>query len=197
MNGTIESNMDQKIDNMSFVDESVRSALLDNSIHYFSGEIEEDNIAEAIRWVIFENLKGEDETKPLVLYINSIGGDLAEAQALIAVMRKSKRPICTIGVGSVCSAAFMVFAAGTKGFRFISDTASIMCHQFSGGIEGKYHDMKSMFKENELMNDRMVKLLQEFTGLEPKKIKSKLLPPSDVWFTADEVIELGVADHIF
>jgi ATP-dependent Clp protease protease subunit len=197
MNGTIESNMDQKIDNMSFVDESVRSALLDNSIHYFSGEIEEDNIAEAIRWVIFENLKGEDETKPLVLYINSIGGDLAEAQALIAVMRKSKRPICTIGVGSVCSAAFMVFAAGTKGLRFISDTASIMCHQFSGGFEGKYHDLKSMFKENELMNDRMVKLLQEFTGLEPKKIKSKLLPPSDVWFTADEVIELGVADHIF
>ena len=189
--------MDQKIENMSLVDESIRSALLDNSIHYFSGEIEENNIAEAIRWIIFENLKSEDETKPLVLYINSIGGDLAEAQALIAVMRKSKRPICTIGVGSVCSAAFMVFAAGTKGLRYISDTASVMCHQFSGGFEGKYHDMKSMFKENELMNDRMVKLLQEFTGLEPKKIKSKLLPPSDVWFTADEVIELGVADYIF
>jgi ATP-dependent Clp protease protease subunit len=197
MNGILEKNMDQKIENMSFVDESIRSALLDNSIHYLSGEIEEDNIAEAIRWVIFENLRGEDETKPLVMYVNSVGGELAEAQALIAVMRKSRRPICTIGIGSVCSAAFMIFAAGTKGVRFISDSASIMCHQFSGGFEGKYHDMKSMLKEGDLINDRMVKLLQDFTGLDARKIKSKLLPPTDVWFTADEVIELGVADYIF
>jgi ATP-dependent Clp protease protease subunit len=189
--------MEQKIENMSFVDESIRSALLDNSIHYLSGEIEEENIAEAIRWVIFENLNDEDDTKPLVMYVNSVGGDLAEALALIAVMRKSRRPICTIGIGSVCSAAFMIFSAGTKGHRFISDTASIMCHQFSGGFEGKYHDMKSVAKENDLVNQRMVKLLEEFTGLEPRKIKSKLLPPTDAWFTAEEVIELGVADNIF
>jgi len=39
--------------------------------------------------------------------------------------------------------------------------------------------------------------LQDFTGLDARKIKSKLLPPTDVWFTADEVIELGVADYIF
>jgi len=28
-------------------------------------------------------------------------------------------------------------------------------------------------------------------------VKTKLIPPSDVWFTAEEIVELGVADIIF
>jgi ATP-dependent Clp protease, protease subunit len=187
--------MDQKTDNFNLADENVRSALLENSIFLLNGDIEEDNVAEAIRWIIFENLKGGDQ--PLVMYVNSVGGDLTEAFALIEIMRKSKRPICTIGIGSVCSSAFLIFASGTKGLRYISDTASIMCHQFSGEFEGKYHDIKSMMRENDMMNDRMLKVLQSCTDLEPRKIKSKLLPPTDVWFTAEEVIELGIADDIF
>jgi ATP-dependent protease ClpP protease subunit len=91
----------------------------------------------------------------------------------------------------------MIFAAGTRGERTISETASIMCHQFSGDTTGKYHDVKAAMKENELANQRMVNLLKEFTQLETRTIKSKLLPPSDVWFTADELVELGVADNIF
>jgi ATP-dependent protease ClpP protease subunit len=91
----------------------------------------------------------------------------------------------------------MVFTAGTKGHRFVAETASIMCHQFSYTNNGKYHDMKSTMKETELINERMVSLLKEFTGLETRTIKTKFLPPSDVWFTAKEAIELGIADQIF
>jgi ATP-dependent protease ClpP protease subunit len=42
----------------------------------------------------------------------------------------------------------------------------------------------------------MIQILKDSTGLVPSKIKSKLLPASDVYLTAEEVIELGVADHI-
>ena len=91
----------------------------------------------------------------------------------------------------------IIFAAGTKGQRLISETASVMCHQYSDGFSGKYHDIKAIAKENELANQRMVNLLKEFTGLETRTIKSKLLPPSDVWFTTDELLELGVADGVF
>jgi ATP-dependent protease ClpP protease subunit len=42
----------------------------------------------------------------------------------------------------------------------------------------------------------MVQLLKDATGLPPSKIKTKLLPASDVYLTAEEVLELGVADHI-
>jgi hypothetical protein len=43
----------------------------------------------------------------------------------------------------------------------------------------------------------MVNLLKDCTELNTTTIKKKLLPPSDAYFTADELIELGIADHIF
>ena len=176
-------------------EDRINAGLLENKIHFLYGDIDEENVMNTIFWITYENLKPGNEM--LTLYINSDGGSLTDAFALIEVMRKSKKPIRTIGIGSVCSAAFIIFAAGTKGQRLISETASVMCHQYSDGFSGKYHDIKAVAKENELANQRMVNLLKEFTGLETRTIKSKLLPPSDVWFTADELIELGVADKIF
>ena len=51
-------------------------------------------------------------------------------------------------------------------------------------------------KETENCNSRMVKILEDTTGLPASKIKSKLLPPSDVYLTAQELIEFNVADYI-
>ena len=42
----------------------------------------------------------------------------------------------------------------------------------------------------------MVNILRDATSLDVRTIKSKLLPPSDIWLTAKELVELGVADHI-
>jgi len=42
----------------------------------------------------------------------------------------------------------------------------------------------------------MINILKEATGLAPSVIKKKLLPPSDVYLTAQEVLDLGIADHI-
>lgn len=173
----------------------INHGLLDNHIHFLNGEIEEDNILEAVQWIVYENLKPGDNT--LILYINSVGGNLQDAFALIEVMKKSKKPIRTIGLGSICSAAFLIFAAGTRGQRYIGSSTSIMCHQFSDDYNGKYHDIKAAAKESDNVNERMVNLLKECTSLDARSIKSKLLPPSDVWFKADELIELGVADFIF
>jgi ATP-dependent Clp protease protease subunit len=176
-------------------EERIGVHLLDNHVHFLYGDIEEENIMKAIQWITYENLMPGDY--PLTLYVNSMGGSLTDAFALIDVMRTSSKPVITIGLGSVISAAFMIFAAGTNGNRIISKNASIMCHQFSSGMDGKYHDIKAISKENELTNKRMIDMLQEFTGLPPRTIKSKLLPPSDVWLTPIELVKLGVADSIF
>ena len=176
-------------------EDRINAGLLENHIHFLYGEIDDSTVMDAIYWITYENLKPGNEV--LTMYINSDGGSLQDAFALIEVMQKSKKVIRTIGIGSVCSAAFLIFAAGTKGQRIISETASVMCHQYSDGFSGKYHDIKAVAKENELANQRMVNLLKEFTELETRTIKSKLLPPSDVWFTADELLELGVADKFF
>jgi len=176
-------------------EDRMNAGLLENSIHFLNGDISEENTLSTIRWIIYENLKSQNDT--LTLYINSDGGSLSDAFALIEVMKKSHKPIRTIGIGSICSAAFLVFAAGQKGERFIGKTTSIMCHQFSESTEGKYHDLQTKIKENKRMNDRMVDLLSECSQLTEKEVRTKLLPPSDVWLSAEDVVELGISDHIF
>jgi hypothetical protein len=42
----------------------------------------------------------------------------------------------------------------------------------------------------------MIELLKTCTDLNGSTIKRKLLPASDVWLKAEELIDLGIADHI-
>jgi ATP-dependent Clp protease protease subunit len=168
--------------------------LLDNSIHFLTGEINEESVAECIKWIVYENLDSKE--KVLTLYVNSTGGDLYQAFALIDIMQSSNHSVRTIAVGSIMSAAFLIFTAGTKGERYIAANTGIMCHQFSGSADAKYHDLKAEMKENELLNQKMVNILKDATGLTPSKIKAKLLPASDVYLTAQEALDLGIADQL-
>ena len=186
--------MVKKADEFNAVDR-IDIKLLENSIHFLTGEITEENINNCIKWIVFENLD-KAKTKTLTLYVNSTGGDLYQAFALIDVMNSSNHAIRTIGVGSIMSAAFLIFASGTQGERYIASNTGIMCHQFSDSQEGKYHDIKAQAKENELCNGRMVDILKSATGLPTARVKAKLLPASDVYMTAQELIDYSVADHL-
>jgi ATP-dependent Clp protease protease subunit len=177
------------------VDDVIGIGLLDKHTFLISGDIDTETIRDAIRWLIYEN--ASDNEKTLTLYINSNGGSVTDAFALIDMMKQSKHSIRTIGIGSVMSSAFLIFAAGTQGYRFIAKNTSILSHQYSDEIgEVKHHDIKSFAKEAEYTNDRMVRLLKECSGLDTTAVKRKLLPPTDVWLRAEELVDLGIADHI-
>jgi ATP-dependent Clp protease protease subunit len=169
--------------------------LLENATHFINGEINEASIGAAVKWLIYENLDRSKE-KVLTLYINSAGGDLYQAFGLIDVMQASPHIVRCVGIGSVMSAAFLIFSAGDHGERYAAKNTSFMCHQFSEAMENKYHDLKATMRENDICNEKMIAILREATGLAPSVIKKKLLPPSDVYLTAHEVLELGIADHI-
>lgn len=173
----------------------IDNLLLDNHMFFLNGDIDIENVDRCIRWIEYENM---DSTKPklLTLYVNTPGGDLYQTFALIDIMRSSKHPIRTIGLGNIMSGGFLIFVCGTKGERYIAANAGIMCHQLSDDITDKYHDIKSAVKEVENCNAKMIKILRDATGLSALKISSKLLPASDVYLTAKELIQLKAADFI-
>ena len=184
----------KKIDEFNASDR-IGVKLLDNSVHFLTGEITAENVQECIKWIVYENL--EVKEKILTLYVNSTGGDLYQAFALIDIMQSSKHSVRTIAIGSIMSAAFLIFTSGTKGERYLAANTGIMCHQFAGGGgDAKFHDLKAEMKENELLNQKMVNILKEATGLTPSRIKSKLLPASDVYMSAQEALDLGIADQL-
>ena len=128
--------------------DAVDRSLLDNDIHYLSGEITNENVSEAIKWILSANLTKKPK-RTLELYINTTGGDLYEMFALIDVMKNSYHNISTVGIGAVMSAGFLIFASGTKGYRWIGKNAGITYHPWQG------------FKKKTSDNNKAVKLIAE------------------------------------
>ena len=177
------------------VDERIEATLHDNDIHYLNGELDNENIAKCIKWILSANLVKRPKRK-LTLYINTVGGDLYETFGLIDVMRDSYHHISTIGIGAVMSAGVLIFASGKHGERYIGKNAGIMNHQHSDSIEAKMHDMKAQMKENNNCEQRCMQILRDATGYSLADVRKKFNNPSDQYLTAKQLVELKIADHI-
>ena len=184
----------KKYENYS-AEERAEVSLYDNDVHYLNGEITEDNVSKAIKWILSANLQKKPKRK-LTLYINTVGGDLYESFALIDVMKDSHHSIATIGIGAVMSAGFLIFASGQQGERYIGKNTGILNHQHSDTMESKMHDMKAQMKENNNCEQRCMQILRDATGFSLVDVRKKFNNPSDQYFTAKQLVDLKIADHI-
>lgn len=171
-------------------------ALGDHGIMVLMDEINAESIKPVVEWILHENHVRKKKLKELLLMICSDGGDLSPAFALIDVMRTSRIPVKTVGLGSVGSAGLLIFLSGTPGRRILTPNTSILSHQFSWGSSGKAHELFATVREFELTQQRMVELYQRCTGLDDETIRKVLLPPQDVYLSADEAAKYNICDLV-
>ena len=170
--------------------------LQDAGMYVFMDDVTSESIKPIVEWILVENHVTKKKKKELLLMICSDGGSISDAFALIDVMRASSIPVKTVGLGSIASCGLLIFMAGTKGHRILTPNTSILSHQYSWGSDGKAHELFSITKEFNLTQARMVEHYKDCTGLNEDEIKVTLLPPSDVWLTAEEALALGICDYI-
>lgn len=170
--------------------------LQDAGMYVFMDEVDDESIKPVIEWILVENHVKKKKQKELLLMICSEGGSVEDAFALIDVMKASAVPIKTVGLGCIASSGLMIFLAGTKGRRFLTPNTSILSHQYSNYAEGKHHELFAMQKEHTLLQKRMLQHYREATGLDEATILTKLLPPSDMYLSAEEALDLHICDFI-
>lgn len=176
--------------------DSTAQALNNQGIMVLMDEITHDTIKPVVEWILHENHVRKKKLKELLLMVCSDGGDLSCAFALIDVMKTSKIPVKTVGLGSVASAGLLIFIAGASGRRILTPNTSIMSHQFSWGNEGKAHELFATIKEYELTQQRMVDHYRMCTQLDDETIKKVLLPPQDVYLSATEAKKHNICDLV-
>lgn len=181
---------------LTLVDKDNSELLQEAGMYVFMDEVSSESIKPIIEWILVENHVAKKKKKELLLMICSDGGSMEDAFALIDVMKASSVPIKTVGLGSVASSGLLIFLAGAPGRRILTPNTSILSHQYSWGSDGKHHELFAITKEFGLAQKRMVQHYQETTGLDEETIKTKLLPPNDVYLSADEALELGICDFI-
>jgi ATP-dependent Clp protease protease subunit len=170
--------------------------LFQRGVHVFMGEVTMETMSPIINWIVSANFTKEKKHKELTLGICSPGGDLNACFALVDVMKGSKIPIRTIGMGMIASCGLVMFISGTKGRRILTPNTSILSHQYSWGSFGKEHELFAQIKEYDLTTERMIAHYKKCTGLSEKEIREYLLPASDVWLSAKEAKKLGLCDEI-
>jgi ATP-dependent Clp protease protease subunit len=185
---------------MRYRDYDKQSIIPDIAEHHyllFNKEFDLESSGEAIEFILARNLiEGKDRPKNIKMIINSPGGEIASAFALIDTIKGSRIPVYTYGLGEIASCGLMTFIAGYKGKRFITRNTAILSHQYSWHSSGKDHELMAQVKEFRNTHQRVVDHYKRCTGLDERQIKRYLLPAEDVWLTAQEAVKYGIADEI-
>jgi len=172
-------------------------SLEEHHYYIFSQDFNNSSCSDAMSFIIARNLMtGKDKPKQMKMIINSPGGNVPSAFALIDTMKGSKVPIYTYGMGEICSCGLLTFIAGAKGHRYITRNTAILSHQFFWGTIGKEHELMASVKEFNNTSRRIIEHYKRCTGQTEATIKKYLLPAEDVWLTPKEAIKYGIADQV-
>jgi ATP-dependent Clp protease protease subunit len=169
-----------------------RKPLEEYGIFPLSGEIDDRNVDDAIRFILESNLDGSFDH--LTLIVNSPGGFVSCGFALIDVMAGSRLPIHTVGLGQISSMGLTIFIAGSFGHRILTPNTLIMSHQWSGERWGKEHELIAQQKQDEIVSKQMMRHYVKCTKMSEKDVRKYLFPANDVFLTAQEAKKLNICD---
>ena len=171
----------------------IYSRLLKDRIVFLGGPID-DNVANlTIAQLLF--LASEDPKKDIMLYINSPGGSVTSALAMLDTMAYIKPDVATICVGMAASAAAILLACGTKGKRFVLPNSEVMIHQPWGGAQGQATEIEITARHILATRERLNKILAKATGQPLSKIENDV--ERDYFMNAEEAKKYGMVDDIF
>ena len=178
------------------------------------GEINEDQAKDIIATMILlaesadiEELEDPEDpeseiktvTRPFEVVISTGGGNADDMMSIYDMMRliRDKVDIETVGIGKVMSAGTLLLAAGTKGKRKIGRNCRVMIHAVSGGSVGPMHEITNEFKEIKKIQESYINCMADESNMSVQQIRKFLKQKTNVYLSAEEAVELGIADEIF
>lgn len=170
----------------------IYSRLLRENIVFLGGPIDDDTANIVIAQLLF--LQSEDPKKEISIYINSPGGSVSAALAILDTMNHIKNDVATYCVGMAASAAAVLLSAGKRGKRHALPNAEIMIHQPMGGAQGQATDIEITAKQILKIREKLNKILSENTGKPLSQIEKDV--ERDYYMDAEEAQKYGVIDKV-
>lgn len=127
------------------------------------------------------------------VYINSYGGEVAEALAIYSALKRNKAKIHTYCDGFACSAATIIFAAGDE--RTVGSIALLMIHNCMSYLGyANSEEMRKAAEDNDKINQSSIEAYKKITNLSEDEIKEMM--DAETWLTAEECLKYGFATDI-
>ena len=127
------------------------------------------------------------------VYINSYGGEVAEALAIYSALKRHSASIHTYCDGFACSAATIVFCAGDV--RTMGSIALLMIHNCMSYLGyANSNEMRKAAEDNDKINQSSINAYLAVTNLS-KDFICQLMDDA-TWMTAEECLKYGFATDI-
>jgi len=165
-------------------------------------DVQEEKVAEVVHGLLhldaMNQLSEPEQQLPIKFYISTYGGNADDMFALYDIIRQVKETseVHTIGLGKVMSAGVLLLAAGTEGKRQIGKNCRVMIHSVMGGNHGSLHSMMNELEAIEQLQDMYSAALVSETKLTRARLKKMIERKVNVYLSAEEAVELGIADII-
>ena len=164
------------------------------------GDVDEEKSMDLIvgMLTLTEFSQKEAPYDPITFYISTYGGSADEMFSVYDMMTMTKKSceIHTIGLGKVMSAGTLLLAAGTMGKRKIGKHCRVMIHAVAAGSAGELHDIENEIKSIKHIQELYINALAKETQMTKRTIQKLLDRRVNVYLTAEEAIEYGIADEI-
>ena len=170
----------------------IYSRLLKERIIFLGGPIEDYTANLVIAQLLF--LESEDPKKEINIYVNSPGGSVTAALAILDTINYIKPDVSTVCVGMAASAAAVILSAGAKGKRYALPNAEVMIHQPWGGAQGQATDIEITAKQILKTRDKLNKILSKNTGKPLAQVEKDV--DRDYFMSAEEAKKYGIIDEI-
>jgi ATP-dependent Clp protease protease subunit len=165
--------------------------------------IEEEKIAEIIHAMLYMNevnkaQKDEKKKKEIKFYLSTYGGSADDMFALYDMMKLVQKDteISVIGMGKVMSAGVLILAGGTQGKRKIGRNCRVMIHSVIAGNQGSLHNLVNEMEAIKDLQEMYIDRLVEETKMTEIQLKKMLEQKVNVYLSAEQAVEYGIADEI-
>ena len=140
----------------------------------------------------------EEPVKPedITFYVSTYGGSADDMFSIYDVMNfaKTRCDIVTCGLGKVMSAGVLLLAAGTKGKRKIGKNCRVMIHAVSAGNIGSIHNLANELDEIQNLQEAYIDAIVDNSNFTKRTLKKLMDRKVNVYLSAEEAIEHGIAD---
>lgn len=130
--------------------------------------------------------------KNLKVRINSYGGEVAQGLAIYNLLKDYKGNVTTVCDGVACSAASVIFMAGTQ--RLMPRSSLLFIHNAWTYASGNANDLRKQADELEKITQPSIEIYKSTSSLDEETIKKMM--DNETWITADEALEYGFASQI-
>lgn len=140
----------------------------------------------------------KDDNEPILILINSVGGNIGDTIAIRNLIKSVPNPIITVALGNCISAASMIFSLGNS--RYIGKDTNYMIHQPYMPYNTNINYNKAISSKNVLKKDLEVyrnSILSDDVKI-PKDISDRVFKKGeDLYLSTKDCLKYNIATNKF